>query len=386
MGSKKHKSESKKKKMRTIFYLIRKEFIQIFRNKFISKAIFGVPLIQMLILVPAVTFEIKHVNLCIIDNDLSSESRGLINKLEGSTFFRVKFATWSEKEANNLLHRGKCSMILSIPSGFGKDIGSGKPSKLLVTIDAINASTAQLSWAYLNGVISDYNINLITENLNTNQVMPLSMIKVTNRYWYNELLNYKYYMLPGILVILVTAIGFLLAGLNMVREKEIGTIEQINVTPVRKYHFIIAKMVPFLLIGLCDLALGLIIGRIAFGVPFEGSIALMFLGAIIFLIAVLGLALFISTFSGTQQQYMFIAFFCMIIFILMSGIFTPYESMPLWAQDFNLINPVAYLMRINRMVMLKGSTIIDISRELYSLVAIAIIFTTLAVRSYRKRA
>jgi ABC-2 type transport system permease protein len=193
-------------------------------------------------------------------------------------------------------------------------------------------------------------------------------------------------MLPGILVILVTAIGFLLAGLNMVREKEIGTIEQINVTPVRKYHFIIAKMVPFLLIGLCDLALGLIIGRIAFGVPFEGSIALMFLGSIIFLIAVLGLALFISTFSGTQQQYMFIAFFCMIIFILMSGIFTPYESMPQWAQDFNLINPVAYLMRINRMVMLKGSTIIDISRELYSLVAIAIVFTTLAVRSYRKRA
>ena len=143
----------------------------------------------------------------------------------------------------------------------------------------------------------------------------------------------------------------------MVREKEIGTIEQINVTPVRKYHFIIAKMVPFLLIGLIDLALGLTIGKIAFNIPFEGSILVMFLGSAVFLVAVLGLALFISTFSGTQQQYMFVAFFCMIIFILMSGIFTPYESMPMWAQDFNLINPVAYLMRINRMVMLKGSTI-----------------------------
>jgi ABC-2 type transport system permease protein len=200
------------------------------------------------------------------------------------------------------------------------------------------------------------------------------------------MLNYKYYMLPGILVILVTAIGFLLAGLNMVREKEIGTIEQINVTPVRKYHFIIAKMVPFLLIGLTDLALGLIIGKIAFDIPFNGSILLMFFGSTIFLIAVLGVALFISTFSGTQQQYMFVAFFCMIIFILMSGIFTPYESMPIWAQDFNLINPVAYLMRINRMVMLKGSTIHDISRELYSLVLIAISFTALAVRRYRKTA
>ncbi|MBA4323042.1 MAG: ABC transporter permease, partial [Odoribacter sp.] len=240
--------------------------------------------------------------------------------------------------------------------------------------------------AYLNGVISDYNLNILTENLNINPTAPLQRINITNRYWYNEMLNYKYYMLPGILVILVTAIGFLLAGLNMVREKEIGTIEQINVTPVRKSQFIIAKMVPFLLIGLIDLALGLSIGRLAFNVPFEGSIFVMFLGSTIFLIAVLGLALFISTFSGTQQQYMFIAFFFMIIFILMSGIFTPAESMPMWAQKFNLINPVAYLMRINRMVMLKGSSIFDISKDLYSLAIIAICFSAFAVRRYRKTA
>jgi len=277
-------------------------------------------------------------------------------------------------------------VILHIPSGFGKDIGNGKQGKLLATIDAINASTAQLSWAYLSGVIRDYNMDLIIENMSINPVIPLPQIQVTNRYWYNELLNYKYYMLPGILVILVTAIGFLLAGLNMVREKEIGTIEQINVTPVRKYQFIIAKMVPFWIIGLVDLALGLAIGKLAFNIPFAGSILLMFFGGAIFLVAVLGLALFISTFSGTQQQYMFVAFFCMIVFILMSGIFTPTESMPMWAQDFNLINPVAYLMRINRMVMLKGSTINDIRIDLYSLAAIAICFTTLAVSRYRKTA
>ncbi len=372
--------------MRTIFYLIRKEFLQIFRNKFISKAIFAVPIVQMLILVPAVTFELKNVKIAIIDKDMSSESRGLISKLDGSTFFKVSYLTFSESEANDLLNRNKCSMIIQIPSGFGKDIGTGKQGKLLATIDAVNASSAELTWAYLNGVILDYNTDLIKQNITTLPLTPVSRIEIYNRYWYNELLNYKYYMLPGILVILVTAIGFLLAGLNMVREKEVGTIEQINVTPVRKYHFIIAKMVPFLLIGLIDLALGLIIGKIAFNIPFEGSILVMFLGSTIFLIAVLGLALFISTFSGTQQQYMFVAFFCMVIFILMSGIFTPYESMPMWAQDFNMVNPVAYLMRINRMVMLKGSTIQDISRELYSLVIIAVVFTTLAVRRYRKTA
>jgi ABC-2 type transport system permease protein len=209
---------------------------------------------------------------------------------------------------------------------------------------------------------------------------------ITNRFWYNEMLNYKHYMLPGVLTLLVTVVGFLLSGLNMVREKEVGTIEQLNVTPVKKYQLIVAKMVPFLIIGLIDLSIGLMIGKLVFNIPFVGSITLLFMCASIFLMAVLGLALFISTFSGSQQQFMFIAFFCMIVFMLMSGLFTPYESMPDWAQIFNMINPVAYLMKINRMVMLKGSTIIDISRELYSLVIIAIVFTTLAVRRYRKTA
>ncbi|MGA1977336.1 MAG: ABC transporter permease, partial [Bacteroidales bacterium] len=364
--------------MRTILYLIRKEFIQIFRDKFIGRAIFAVPIIQMLILVPAVTFEIRNVSLCIIDKDMTPESRGLISKLEGSTFFKVRYATFSEEEAGNLLHRGKCDLILEFPSGFGKDITNSKSGRLLASINAINASSAQLTWAYLNGVIFDYNIDLIAKNINNTAIVPAPQIQVVNRYWYNELLDYKYYMLPGILGILVTAIGFILAGLNLVKEKEIGTIEQINVTPVKKYQFIIAKMVPFLIIGLIDVGIGLILGKLAFNVPFEGSVWLLFLCASIFLLAVLGFAIFISTFSSTQQQYMFIAFFCMIIFMLMSGIFTPLESMPDWAQKVDLVNPVAYIMHINRMVMLKGSTIHDISRDIYSLLIIAIFFTTLA--------
>jgi len=372
--------------MRTIFYLIRKEFIQIFRNKFISRAIFGVPIVQMLILVPAVTFEIKTIKLCIIDRDMSSTSRSLINQLEGSTFFKITNSAFSEEEANSLLLKDKCNLVLQIPADFGKDTGTGKPGRLLVSVNAINASTAQLSWAYLNGVLRDFNSGLAMENINIREATVIPRINIQNRYWYNELLNYMFYMLPGILGILVTAIGFLLAGLNLVREKETGTIEQINVTPVRKHQFIIAKMVPFLFIGLVDLVIGLVLGKLAFKVPFEGSIALLFLTASIFLIALLGFALFISTFSATQQQYMFIAFFFMIIFILMSGIFTPLESMPGWARKLDLINPVAYIMRINRMVMLKGSSIQDISRDIYSLIIIAVIFTALAVKRYRKTA
>ena len=372
--------------MRTIFYLIRKEFLQIFRDKFIGKAIFGIPIIQMLILVPAVTFEIKDIKLCIVDMDMTTASRELVGQLEGSTFFKVRFSTFSEQEANDLLSRDKCDVILQIPYGFGKEIGKGNPGKIFVSANAINASNAQLSWAYLNGVIGDYNMNIIEENIDRQLFAAIPQINVTNRYWYNEMLNYKYYMLPGILGILVLAIGFLLAGLNLVKEKESGTIEQMNVTPVKKYHFIIAKMVPFLIIGLVDLALGLTLGKLVFNIPFEGNIALLFLCSAIFLVAVLGFALFLSTFSGTQQQFMFTAFFFMIIFILMSGIFTPLESMPNWAQKVDMINPVVYVMRINRMVLLKGSTFHDISREIYALMLIAFAFTALAINRYRKTA
>lgn len=372
--------------MRTLLYLIRKEFIQIFRDKFIGKAIFGIPIIQMLILVPAITFEIKELNLCIVDRDMTTESRNLISQLEGSTFFKVRYVTFSEEEANKLLYRDKCDLAIQIQSGFAKEIGRGNPTKIMVAANAINASNAQLSWAYLNGVIRDYNMNIIAEKSGSLLYSKVPQIQIINRYWYNEMLNYKFYMLPGILGILVLAIGFILAGLNLVKEKESGTIEQINVTPVKKIHFVLAKMIPFLVIGLTDLALGLIIGKLTFNIPFEGSIALLFLSSAIFMVAALGLALFVSTFASTQQQFMFTGFFFMVIFILMSGIFTPLESMPVWAQKINILNPVVYIMRINRMVMLKGSTIKDISGDIFALAVVAITFTVLAINRYRKTA
>lgn len=371
--------------MRTILYLIKKEFLQIFRDKFIGKAIFGIPIIQMLILVPAITFEIKSSEICIIDKDMTVESRGLTSKLEGSPFFRILHSTVSEKEANGLLYSDKADLVLQIPSGFGKDLGNGRPAKVMASVNAINSMTAQLSWAYLSGVISDYNLDIVISG-NPAAANAIGTIGITHRYWYNEMLNYKHYMLPGILGILVAAIGFVLAGLNMVKEKEAGTIEQINVTPVRKYQFVTAKMVPFLVIGLIDLAIGLAVGKLVFDIPFEGSILLLFLCSAIFLVAALGLALFVSTMSATQQQFMFVAFFFMIIFILMSGIFTPLESMPAWAQKIDMANPVAYLMRINRMIMLKGSTLSDLRGDIFALTAIAIIFTTLAINRYRKTA
>jgi ABC-2 type transport system permease protein len=372
--------------MKVIFYLIRKEFLQIFRDRFLGKAIFAVPIVQMLLLVPAVTFEIRHVDLCIIDRDMTPASRELTGQLEGSTFFRVKYRTLSEAEATRLMQRNQCSLILQIPEGLGRDIARGIPVRIQVGVNAINASNAQLSWGYLNGVIQNYNLNRMKQGGGIPAGVGIQQVSVSNRYWYNEMLNYKHYMMPGVLGILVLAIGFILAGLNLVKEKESGTIEQINVTPVKKYQFILGKMTPFLLIGLVDLAIGLTIGMLIFGVPFEGSVGLLFLCSAVFLVGVLGLALFVSTFASTQQQFMFTGFFFIIVFVLMSGVFTPLESMPLWAQRIDLVNPMAYIMRINRMIMLKGSGFHDLRNDLLALVLIATAFTALAVWRYRKTA
>ena len=378
--------------MKKLLFLLRKEFRQIRRNRFMIRAIVAVPILQMLILVPAITFEIKRIDLAVIDNDRSQASRELVSKLTGSSFFVVAATPATVTEAESMLLSGDADIALVIPPDFSRGLAGVTPPRLQVLADAVNASTAQLSWSYITSVIRDFNrevivsTGMIPANMAAIRTGSLPGISVSPRYWYNPKLNYKYYMLPGVLVILITAIGLMMTGLNLVREKESGTIEQINVTPIKKWQLIATRIIPFFIIGLFDLALGLGIGWLAFNIPFEGSLLLFFACAAIFLVAVLGLALFFSTMASTQQQFLFIAFFFVMVFILMSGIFTPTESMPLWAQQFNLVNPVAYLMRINRMVMLKGSGFSEIMRDMAMLTILALSYLSLAIRAYRKRA
>lgn len=378
--------------MKKLLFLLRKEFRQIRRNRFMIRAIIAVPILQMLIFVPAITFEIKRIDLAVIDNDRSQASRELVSKLTGSSFFVVTATPATVTEAESMLLSGDADIALVIPPDFSRGLAGVTTPRLQVLADAVNASTAQLSWSYITSVIRDFNreviisTGMIPANMAAIRTGSLPGISVSPRYWYNPKLNYKYYMLPGMLVILITVIGLMMIGLNLVREKESGTIEQINVTPIMKWQLIVSRIILFFIIGLFDLVLGLGIGWLAFNIPFEGSLLLFFACAAIFLVAVLGLALFFSTMASTQQQFLFIAFFFVMVFILMSGIFTPTESMPLWAQQFNLVNPVAYLMRINRMVMLKGSGFSEIMRDMAMLTILALSYLSLAIRAYRKRA
>ncbi|MCF8219579.1 MAG: ABC transporter permease [Bacteroidales bacterium] len=367
--------------MRTIGFLIQKEFIQIFRNKTLLPLIFAVPILQLVILVNAATLEMKKIDMTVVDKDMTSTSRQLIQKFDGSPFYQVDKARFSVKNAEADLKDNTADIVIHIPHGFEDDLLDEKEADVQFLINAINNTAAGLINAYTTSIISDYNNKILAEQIGKKFELP---VEINYRYFFNTQLDYNIYMLPGILVILVTIIGMFLTALNIVREKELGTIEQLNVTPIKKYQFIIGKMLPFMVIALFELAFGLVIGHLFFNLPMEGSYAVLFLFTLVYLLVALGFGLFLSAISNSQQQVMFVMFFFMLTFILMSGIFTPTESMPEWAQTVNVINPFAYFMKVIRMIILKGSGLADIRHEIYSMLIYALIILSLAIWRYRK--
>lgn len=368
--------------MRTIRYILQKEFIQVFRNKTMLPIIFVVPILQLLVLSFTATFEIKNVNLYVVDQDRSPVSREIIAKFKGSPFYTIVGQSADYASAENALINNQAHQVLQIPARLDRELETEKQGALHITTNAINGSAASLMNAYALNIIKDYNIELIINKFGLKE--PPEPIRISNAFWYNPDLNYFTYMVPGILVLLVTVIGAFLSAMNIVREKEIGTIEQINVTPIRKYQFIIGKLIPFWIIALFELAFGLLIARLVFQVPMLGSLGLVFGVAGVYLLVALGLGLLISTLTNTQQQSMFLTFFFMIIFILMSGLFTPVDSMPEWAQVINKANPIAYFIDVMRKVLLKGSVFHDITKQFYSLLVLAVLLNSLAVWRYRK--
>jgi ABC-2 type transport system permease protein len=370
--------------MRILATLLVKEFKQIFRNRLMIPVIFVVPVVQMILLTYAASLEMKGIKMAVVDQDYSQASRLLISYFQGSPFFEISFSGNDFDDAVRVLIRDRADVILHFPSGFEEKLYSEQKTEVQLVVNAINATEAGLISAYCTRITADFNTRIRSEWFGMDTSGRMSSLEMIPSYWYNPLLDYKIYMFSGILVILVTIIGLMLTALNLVREKEMGTTEQINVTPIRKYQFIIAKLVPFWVIAIFELAFGLVVGKLLYGLPIVGSLGLLFLFTSVYIVVVLGIGLFLSTVSNTQQQLMFLAFFCMITFILMSGVFTPAESMPSWAQKINLLNPASYFMRVIRMILLKGSEFKDISKEFLSLGIYAVLILTLAVTNYRK--
>lgn len=370
--------------MRTIRFLLEKEFRQIFRNRSILAMIIVMPMMQLIILPLAADYEVRNVNLVVHDMDHSVNSRLLIEKIISSGYFKLVDYPTSFAEAMDALDQDRADIVLQIPTRFGQSLMREQEVKLMMAVNAINGVKAGLGSAYLGNILVNYNKSLIPSAFAAQPNGDLKPIMLTWSNWFNPNMNYNYFMVPGILAVLLTMVGSFLSSLNIVKEKEVGTIEQINVTPIKKHHFILGKLLPFLVLGNVVFTIGMTVGYVFYGIIPKGSILLMYSFVELYLPAVLGLGLLVSTLTETQQQAMFIMFFFMVVFILMGGLFTPIESMPEWAQTVSKFNPVTYLIKVMRMVVLKGSSFWDIKEYAAIILVFGLVLNGLAIFNYRK--
>lgn len=384
--------------MRTLRFLLRKEFLQIVRDPVLLRLILIMPLVQLVILAHAVTFEVRSAGVYVIDRDRSETSRGLVDRLLASGRFHLVGASASRSQADEAMLDGVADVILAFPSRFEEElVRSGEVSTQLI-LDAEDGAAAAVIGFYASRIIDRYAMEVAASRgmsaqqtayragvRNSRSAQGVPRLEVRRRGWYNPEMDYRAYMVPGILVVLVTLIGSLLTALNIVREKEAGTLEQLNVTPVPRSAFIAAKLIPLWTFAMIDLALGLAFAWAVLGVPVRGSLLLIFFSASVYLVLALGIGLWISTVVETQQQAMFLTFALMMVYLLMSGLFTPLRSMPTWAEWLAQLNPLAHFVHLMRAVLLKGAGLVDVSRQLMILGAGGAAVLSLAVRQYRKR-
>jgi ABC-2 type transport system permease protein len=362
--------------MKALRYLLEKEFKQIRRDRFLPKIIFIIPVLQLAILPFAANFEMQNIRISVVDSDHSVYSQRLTEKIRSSGYFKLTDISPTYEEGLAAIEKDKSDILIEIPANFEKELRKEGKAQVLIAANAINGTKGGLGSSYLSTIIQNFN--------NESGYGVRTAGGITSQNLYNPHLNYKNYMVPGIMVFLLTLIGGFLSALNIVSEKEKGTIEQINVTPLSKSLFLLSKLIPFWIIGFMLLSIGMIIAWLIYGLIPAGSFGTIYLFAAIYLIAFTGFGLAISSISSNQQQAMFTAFFFIIIFALMSGLFTPVSSMPEWAQKLTLFNPLRYFIDVMRMVYLKGSRLSDLSAQFFVICLFAIFFNALAVIGYRK--
>jgi ABC-2 type transport system permease protein len=371
--------------MKVLGFILQKEFRQIFRDKSILTLLFVMPVLQLIIVPLAMNFEVKEINLSIVDHDHSTYSQKLISKIGASGYFKIISTNPSYAEALKNIENGKGDVVLEIPDHFERNLVREGSQKIGIAVDAINGTKAVIGNAYLNAILLDFNRSMdINFKAGAVLIPQQKIIDITYSNWYNPLAAYKYNIVPAVLVLLLTMIAGFISTLNIVKEKEIGTIEQINVSPIQKWEFILGKLIPFWIIGIIVFTLGLMVCWLVYGIFSAGSLLLLYLFAGVYLVALLGFGLLISTYSNSQIQAMFIAFFFMMIFMLMSGLFTAVESMPAWARTISSLTPVTHFIRVVRMIMLKGSGFDDVKMELLYLVSFAGVLNGWAIWNYKK--
>lgn len=368
-------------------HMLIKEFIQVFRDKRARFFLFGPPIIQMLVFGYAATLEIKHVHTAIVDYDNSQVSRDLISRFEGSRYFDIRTRLAGRQQIPDVIERGDVTMAIQINSGFAQNVRKGQTAHIQVIVDSSNSNTALIGLGYVNEVTSNFSREYQLKSLQRTSpftIAHMPKIVLDNRPWYNTDMSSQWFFVPGVIGNLVLVIVVTLTAFAVVREREIGTLEQIMVTPIRRVEFILGKTIPFFFIGLFDAALISVVGTLWFHVPLRGSIAVFVLGTVLFLLCVLGIGLFISTVSNTQQQAMVTAFFFIMPSITFSGFGSPISSMPEFFQYLTYLNPLRYFQIVLRSVYLKGVGLEVLWPQMAAMAVIGLFMLTVSVLRFHK--
>lgn len=368
--------------MGPVFFLVRKEFRQISRDKAILRLIFVVPLLQLMVLGYAANLDLQRVPVSFLDQDRTAESRALIDAFLVTTIFVPGPAAANATELQDHLAHDRSDLTVWIPAGYARDLAAGDASPVAIAVDGTNSSSGGQAAGYAVGIVRREAERLAA---GTGRSPTGPRVTASTRFFYNPELQSRIYMVPGILVILVTIISALLTGMAVVREKEIGTLEQLMVTPLKSGHLVAGKVLPFALLSYITLAVSTTLAILWFRLPVNGSLVLLAgcMGA--YLLVTLGVGLLASSVSSTQQQAMFTVWFFLIVGILMSGFFYPVANMPTWAQWLTYANPMRYIMDIVRGVFIRGSGAADLWPQISALAGLGLVVFTAAVRNFAKQ-
>jgi ABC-2 type transport system permease protein len=364
-----------------------KEFIQVFRDKRTRFLLFGPPIIQMMVFGYAATYEIRHVPAVVLDLDHSQESRELISLFSSSPYFDVQRQLTDSRQIGDLIERGKTTVGLEIDAGFARNLRKGQTAPLQVIVDATNSNTALIASGYITQIALGFAQNYQKDRINRiapQLVEAIPSVELEPRPWYNPGLSSRWFFVPGVIGSLTLVLVITLTAFAVVREREIGTLEQIMVTPIRPVEFILGKTLPAFLIGMFDVALIALVGTLWFQVPFRGHISVLLTGSILFILCMLGVGLLISTVSSTQQQAMVTAFFFIMPAVAFSGFGFPISTMPQWMQVLTYLVPLRYFLVVLRGTYLKGVGFEILWPQMAAMAGLGFSLLTIAILRFHK--
>ena len=365
----------------TLKILLRKEVSLMKRNPIIPRLIVAMPILVMLIIPLVATLDVKNVEVVVVDNDRTELSRRMVADMDASEYLSVTGCYFSYDEAFRQVENGKADAIVTIPKDYLRDLTNGKRPELDLKANGVNATKGTLGAQYATMSAAH---TLTRWQMEQGITIPVQEAAVVNLY--NPTLNFRNYMIPALMVVLLIIICGFLPTLNLVSEKETGTIEAMNVTPVGRLEFVLSKLIPYWIVGILVVTVGMLIGWLVYGLVPEGNILNIYLAAVLFSFVMSGLGVFIANRSATILQSIFMMFAFIVVFQLMGGLFTPIASMPRWAQCITYAIPPRYFIEIMRSVYLKGGTVADLWMQYAALSGFALLFCLIAAVTYRKRA